>query len=217
MIPDWSAKAEPVPYAKLEDPQSLNLYGYVRNNPLSRNDPDGHCNIDGEQHHALWCFGHTLGITQTVAEEAKDARSQIEQMHGSQVNGKSPQDFIRGMNDAQVISANGKIANALMQYMTSQGSSEYAGVALYKVKKAGLSGKEASSEIPSWAEGEAPLLSENGKKFATRLLNEKYGAGNWKTGTSTEYSQLQKNGDRAWEAPPEPVLPPPEEELLKEE
>ncbi|MGA2434737.1 MAG: RHS repeat-associated core domain-containing protein, partial [Bryobacteraceae bacterium] len=41
-IPDWSAKEEPVPYAKLEDPQSLNLYSYVRNNPLSAFDPDGH-------------------------------------------------------------------------------------------------------------------------------------------------------------------------------
>jgi RHS repeat-associated protein len=43
LSPDWSAKEEPVPYAKLDDPQSLNLYAYVRNNPLTRVDPDGHC------------------------------------------------------------------------------------------------------------------------------------------------------------------------------
>jgi RHS repeat-associated protein len=42
MSPDWSAKQEPVPYAKLDDPQSLNLYSYVRNNPMDRTDPDGH-------------------------------------------------------------------------------------------------------------------------------------------------------------------------------
>jgi RHS repeat-associated protein len=42
MSPDWSAKVMPVPYAKLDNPQSLNLYSYVWNNPLSRNDPDGH-------------------------------------------------------------------------------------------------------------------------------------------------------------------------------
>ena len=42
MSPDWSAKIEPVPYRKLDDPQSLNLYSYVRNNPLSRVDVDGH-------------------------------------------------------------------------------------------------------------------------------------------------------------------------------
>ncbi|HSY36524.1 MAG TPA: hypothetical protein VK814_12290 [Acidobacteriaceae bacterium] len=29
-------------YAKLDNPQTLNLYGYVGNNPLSRADADGH-------------------------------------------------------------------------------------------------------------------------------------------------------------------------------
>jgi RHS repeat-associated protein len=43
MSPDWSAKAEPVPYAKLGDPQTLNLYGYMQNNPLGGVDQDGHC------------------------------------------------------------------------------------------------------------------------------------------------------------------------------
>jgi RHS repeat-associated protein len=42
MSPDWAAKAEPVPYAKLDNPQSLNLYSYVLNNPLSLTDADGH-------------------------------------------------------------------------------------------------------------------------------------------------------------------------------
>jgi RHS repeat-associated protein len=46
LSPDWSAKAEPVPYAKLDDPQSLNLYAYVRNNPLSRIDADGHYELN---------------------------------------------------------------------------------------------------------------------------------------------------------------------------
>ena len=41
--PDWSGVPEPVPYADLTDPQTLNLYSYVRNNPLSHADPDGHC------------------------------------------------------------------------------------------------------------------------------------------------------------------------------
>ena len=42
MSPDWSAKEEPVPYAKLENPQTLNLYAYVGNDPLSNVDTDGH-------------------------------------------------------------------------------------------------------------------------------------------------------------------------------
>src|SRR6185437_9528093 len=53
MSPDWSAKAEPVPYAKLDNPQSLNLYEYALNNPLSGVDKDGHssdtgCGVDGK-------------------------------------------------------------------------------------------------------------------------------------------------------------------------
>jgi hypothetical protein len=43
MSPDWAAKPEAVPYSILDNPQSLNLYGYVLNNPLSRADADGHC------------------------------------------------------------------------------------------------------------------------------------------------------------------------------
>jgi RHS repeat-associated protein len=42
MSPDWAAQEEPVPYANLDDPQSLNLYAYVENNPLARADADGH-------------------------------------------------------------------------------------------------------------------------------------------------------------------------------
>ena len=42
MSPDWSKTPEGVPYADLSNPQSLNLYGYVLNNPLSKADADGH-------------------------------------------------------------------------------------------------------------------------------------------------------------------------------
>ena len=42
MSPDWSEQPEAVPYADTYNPQSLNLYSYVLNNPLSHRDPDGH-------------------------------------------------------------------------------------------------------------------------------------------------------------------------------
>lgn len=43
MSPDWSARPTTVPYANLADPQTLNLYTFGRNNPLSMRDADGHC------------------------------------------------------------------------------------------------------------------------------------------------------------------------------
>jgi RHS repeat-associated protein len=62
MSPDWSAKEEPVPYAKMDDPQSLNLYAYVMNNPMDRTDPSGH-----------WCLskGYGIGTTCTLAPPPK--------------------------------------------------------------------------------------------------------------------------------------------------
>lgn len=42
MSPDWSAKPQSVPYATFSNPQSLNLYSYVQNNPITTADRDGH-------------------------------------------------------------------------------------------------------------------------------------------------------------------------------
>lgn len=42
LSPDWSTKLDPVPYAKLGDPQTLNLYAYVSNNPMISVGADGH-------------------------------------------------------------------------------------------------------------------------------------------------------------------------------
>ena len=42
LSPDWSAEPVPIPYGTLTNPQSLNLYQYVLNNPLSQKDDDGH-------------------------------------------------------------------------------------------------------------------------------------------------------------------------------
>jgi RHS repeat-associated protein len=42
MSPDWYPGPAPIPYANIFDPQTLNLYIYAGNNPLSRFDANGH-------------------------------------------------------------------------------------------------------------------------------------------------------------------------------
>jgi len=42
MTPDWALRPIAVPYAVFGDPQTLNLYTYVENEPLNRIDADGH-------------------------------------------------------------------------------------------------------------------------------------------------------------------------------
>jgi hypothetical protein len=56
---DWSLKPQGVPYAVLGDPQSLNLYVYVRDNPVTDVDANGHtCTFDG----SIICnVGNNLG------------------------------------------------------------------------------------------------------------------------------------------------------------
>jgi RHS repeat-associated protein len=42
LSPDSSSDPDTVPYAEFENPQSLNLYSYAQNSPLTNSDPDGH-------------------------------------------------------------------------------------------------------------------------------------------------------------------------------
>ena len=44
LTPDWAATPVPIPYAVMGNPQTLNLYSYVENNPITSTDPDGHFN-----------------------------------------------------------------------------------------------------------------------------------------------------------------------------
>ncbi|EYF02508.1 PAAR-like domain-containing protein [Chondromyces apiculatus] len=71
-----------------------------------------------------------------------------------------------------------------------------------KVPKPGVSGKGGSKDVPSWARGNRPTVEESGKDFARRLMDEKYGKGGWSdTGPSSEFNQIKKWGDRAFEMP----------------
>ena len=79
LSPDWSAKEEPVPYAKLDNPQTLNLYAYVGNNPITHIDLDGHlscigfwCSVSGQSDpRAENYFRHSLSSTQRAAKNSQ--------------------------------------------------------------------------------------------------------------------------------------------------
>ncbi len=67
VTPDWSRKPVPIPYANLKDPQTLNLYAYVRNNPVSLPDLDGHAvqlsDNEAERKRQLAAFQKGVGTT----------------------------------------------------------------------------------------------------------------------------------------------------------
>jgi RHS repeat-associated protein len=72
---------------------------------------------------------------------------------------------------------------------------------IFQIPRSGLSGKETAKDAPSWAKSFRPKTGECGKNFAKRLLDEKYGPGNYKRGPGTEFNRIQKWGDRAFEDP----------------
>jgi len=80
MSPDWSAKAEPVPYAKLDNPQSLNLYACLNNNPLRTTDPDGHADDSCEGKSDCYVTkddkNKTMTVTQTSTQTTKSKDAQ---------------------------------------------------------------------------------------------------------------------------------------------
>lgn len=77
MSPDWSAKVAPVPYATMDDPQSLNLYAYVRNNPITGLDPDGHMsNADFSQMFMMGLAAQSGAWMEQQAEQAAQAQQE---------------------------------------------------------------------------------------------------------------------------------------------
>jgi hypothetical protein len=148
MTPDWSATAEPVPYAKLDDPQSLNLYAYVDNDPVSLSDADGHCG--------------GLCVTLIVAGVAAVAYY----VH------QSYEDFRKGINEAQSAEA---ARGLIVDTATNPNSPATSAIDLNAAAQA--YNQEAPSGLASATEGGAKLntaaeIVEGGATAATGNTGE---------------------------------------------
>jgi RHS repeat-associated protein len=78
MSPDWASGTEAIPYAKLDDPQSLNLYAYVNNNPLGFTDADGHSAGNGGADPCFDAANHTCnGDEDNLPARLRNAKNQI--------------------------------------------------------------------------------------------------------------------------------------------
>jgi RHS repeat-associated protein len=67
LTPDWAATPVPVPYAVMGNPQTLNLYSYVENNPITGTDPDGHADPPGG------CSGNPCSDSKQDKKKKQDA------------------------------------------------------------------------------------------------------------------------------------------------
>jgi hypothetical protein len=113
MSPDWSATPDAVPYASLSNPQTLNLYSYAGNNPLSKTDPDGHCTNGGAQKGFWWCLFNDSD------QDAAQARQQLAQYKNVSINGKTPADAAKGLSNTQTV----QLERSVFNYISSQAMS----------------------------------------------------------------------------------------------
>jgi RHS repeat-associated protein len=71
MTPDWASKPTAVPYATFGNPQTLNLYDYVENNPNTGIDVDGHVDPNSGQNPSADGAGNQAGKADSKAIEGE--------------------------------------------------------------------------------------------------------------------------------------------------
>jgi len=130
LTPDWSADPTTVPYGHFETPQTLNLYAYVGNNPVTDTDPDGHDEdfnndspdgaasvkesdsvaVKGESGNALTDAGQAKPSAENPAQQStntqtKNVGSNDAEVHGTQQQATPPK---QGEPGGRQLDANGK-------------------------------------------------------------------------------------------------------------
>jgi RHS repeat-associated protein len=170
----------------------VNAWGFVGGDPVSYSDPFG---LYGCRNDDTWCLfakagwealGGALGTIGGGAVGFVGSLACLEVCAPVGVPAAAVAGGVAGVHTA------GRLFDNVLESRAS-GSD---GSSRYKEVRSGLSGKEGAKNIPSWAQGERPFVGENGKSFAKRLLDDKYGTGNWGRGAGTEFNQLQKFADR---------------------
>jgi RHS repeat-associated protein len=167
MTPDWAARPTAVPYAVFGDPQSLNLYTYVRNDPVSDADADGH---EGEYVPPLPCPESGVpGCWQT--QLVQDALSSlISDVLGPQITAQST----AAQNAAQVPTS---LHVESATDMTRNDARSNFGIFIdikYEVRD--QNGKAIQSDkMEPMENGTAGIADKNGKEYSGPIVSAKPG------------------------------------------
>ncbi len=153
----------------LEEEEGANVFAYIDNDPVNFIDPYGL---------GKGRFGGIADCIRRIAKELGKAKS------GS--NG--------GLSGASGRPVSGKPSATKGGKPTQQQSTKQS-QAPERAKKSKKSDKEKANDRPSWSLGEKPLKGEKPTEFAKRVMDKRYGEGNYDT-RGREFSQLKKWGTR---------------------
>lgn len=196
MSPDWNSDPRPVPYANLENPQSLNLYAYVNNNPLSHHDPDGHHQECAPDTSSTGADG-SLTVTAGACHEVADHWYQIPSAWLQNVKARMDANAIAHAPPPQKPSDD-QLLNDMVNVMMGLvpvGTPKSPGNLQKQVEKG-----QAPKSVDRVDKGRGPFEKDHIEFKDGRALNQD---GTWKHGegglTNEESDWVTKNG---WNPPP---------------
>ncbi|HUY81589.1 MAG TPA: RHS repeat-associated core domain-containing protein [Acidobacteriaceae bacterium] len=146
MSPDWSSRPEGVPYAQLDNPQSLNLYGYVGNDPVDRVDPDGHFMTLAEERASWGDLGDESAVSSLLQSQSDADLAEVQAaVAANQDQGKAHQESGSGWTSTRPTSGDYVIVS---DWPTGAGGFHHTGIAVDSDNTRGFS--TANWKIPWW-------------------------------------------------------------------
>ena len=203
--PDYSDESDPVPYADFSNPQSLNLYSYVANNPWGNVDQNGHVCGDLTTVSTYDPQGNLISFN--VTDESPCLQSVLPP--GSTTNASQPMRPPTSGSMSQAPSNQMGLQNGVytlhvqvstpctcdtpiqLPSLPSLPAIPWNWLVFPDLTSVFTKGG-TQNVLPSWAEGQRPLPGESASGFAKRLCDQKYGPGNYPTGPGSEYNKILK-------------------------
>jgi len=162
---------------------TLSPYGYVEGSPLNGVDPSGLFLPTAAAAAAETAgTGVEVGIVGTATVAAAPAAAVVIALWPEDVGG--PGDTLTPAQEDELTYGDAWVA---------ANKSATAGDMCPHIVAAGTG---PPSWWPEWAQRYPRLPAEDDEAYVTRILNTKYGKGNWKAGPGTEYNRIRKGLDR---------------------
>jgi RHS repeat-associated protein len=187
LTPDWAGKPVTVPYADYGNPQSLNLYSYGKNNPMTFADPEGHCDLCQKIKNTV--KGNGWRTDQKVKDDAQAFRNSV---------GKDQQVGTYNRDTGQVTTYNrdqlNKMSDSQVVQLSDQiNSSEPANDE--DLQKIGQALGQAASVMTSWGWNNTPAYNQAKKELEQGGNNTTHDTLNGKVPTRAEATKMiEENG-----------------------